>query len=552
MEPRMKRGIVFNNQNAILLFFAIIVGDLFLYSVAGFNPLFWLLAALSFSAIPLYLMNVRGQVFLSTIGQTAIAGLGIFLSSGFLGYESQAHFFFLILFLAYFLQPMSSTWIILGQFLYTIALLAILFFIEFDLGYPPVIPEQNMIVQQAFVVFYSAIIITILAYIYRSLYVYNLSLLTKYSKNTKELLEITNKQMSELDKSRKLLKAIYDNIDYAIFIEDLDANVILDCNQRALQLFECEENDIIGKSDLQLFKDLRSEDMSEIINELEKNEVWTGQRRLESLKGRAFGSNVKLVHFTMGLRKYRLWTISDISELMDSKEQLEDQFKALNTLNEELDSFVYSVAHDMRAPLATLQALGKIRTEDKKKQADQEKMAAQLIQRMESYIEDVVNYSKNQRAEVTVEPVDIEEVIQSIKEQLSYFENAEKIKLKTSFKDMEGFKSDRFRLDIILSNLISNSIRYADLTKPKPVIEVKGWRKNGSCFLEVSDNGLGIDPEHQEKIFDMFYRANTISSGSGLGLYIVKESVHKLGGEIECESAVGRGSTFTLRLPIDS
>jgi len=108
---------------------------------------------------------------------------------------------------------------------------------------------------------------------------------------------------------------------------------------------------------------------------------------------------------------------------------------------------------------------------------------------------------------------------------------------------------DVARIKVILNNLISNSIKYSDPTKDNNYYTVDMHMTTGELTLIVADNGIGIEPVYQDRIFEMFYRATESSEGSGLGLYIVKETVHKLGGTISFVSEYTQGSTFTVRLP---
>jgi signal transduction histidine kinase len=96
---------------------------------------------------------------------------------------------------------------------------------------------------------------------------------------------------------------------------------------------------------------------------------------------------------------------------------------------------------------------------------------------------------------------------------------------------------------------LSNAYRYHNYNQDGPYIQFTAERKNEFIFITVRDNGWGISVDHQEKIFDMFYRASEISAGSGLGLYIVRETLEKLGGTITVESSLGVGSAFTFSIP---
>jgi signal transduction histidine kinase len=110
-------------------------------------------------------------------------------------------------------------------------------------------------------------------------------------------------------------------------------------------------------------------------------------------------------------------------------------------------------------------------------------------------------------------------------------------------------ESDKNRLRIVMSNLIANAMRYHDLRKVERYIRVKHQMNGRVFYLKVEDNGQGIALEQHNRIFDMFYRGNEQSKGSGLGLYIVRETLTKLSGSIQLESAPGIGSTFTVKLP---
>jgi signal transduction histidine kinase len=102
---------------------------------------------------------------------------------------------------------------------------------------------------------------------------------------------------------------------------------------------------------------------------------------------------------------------------------------------------------------------------------------------------------------------------------------------------------------VIMSNLISNAIRYHDNRKDTQYIRLHAEIKDKAFYLTIEDNGQGIAVEYHNRIFDMFYRANEHSKGSGLGLYIVKEALIKLSGTIHLESAPGVGSTFIVMVP---
>jgi signal transduction histidine kinase len=129
-------------------------------------------------------------------------------------------------------------------------------------------------------------------------------------------------------------------------------------------------------------------------------------------------------------------------------------------------------------------------------------------------------------------------------------EDADRVKLEETIDQKSVFYSDPKRISIFLNNLLSNSIKYQTYSGDrKPRIDVRITTKEDKAIIIVEDNGIGIQEEYVSKIFNMFFRASEKSFGSGLGLYIVKQSVEKLGGSIQVESKLNRGTKFTVVLP---
>ena len=131
---------------------------------------------------------------------------------------------------------------------------------------------------------------------------------------------------------------------------------------------------------------------------------------------------------------------------------------------------------------------------------------------------------------------------------MKYMEGSEHITKSVEVSDTTGFFTDAYRLSVIVNNLVSNAIKYRDGSKDESVLLVNASFSPPELRLTVRDNGIGIPPEYMPRIFEMFFRATERSEGAGLGLYIVKETVEKLRGQIEVESEVGNYTTFTVTL----
>jgi signal transduction histidine kinase len=231
--------------------------------------------------------------------------------------------------------------------------------------------------------------------------------------------------------------------------------------------------------------------------------------------------------------------------------QLVENNNLLSKTNTELDRFVYSTSHDLRAPLTSVMGLINI-TERSQNPEDVTKYLAMMRDRVHSldrFIKDITDYSRNNRLEIKKEKVNIVDLAQEVWENLKFTPEAENIKFEIDIPDDLTIDSDRSRLQVIIANLISNAVRYHDSRKREQYIRLR-YQVSGRVFcIKIEDNGQGIDREYHTKIFDMFYRANEKSKGSGLGLYIVKEALMKLSGSIQLDSTPGLGTTITIKLP---
>jgi len=220
--------------------------------------------------------------------------------------------------------------------------------------------------------------------------------------------------------------------------------------------------------------------------------------------------------------------------------------------NAELDRFVYSTSHDLRAPLSSVMGLINI-TEKSREPEEMIRYLGMMRDRVTSldrFIRDITDYSRNNRLEVKREKVYLQSMVNEIWENLKFSADAETIQFKNEIPEQLFIHVDRSRLQVVLGNLISNAMRYHDNEKSEPFILVEHYITGNIICLKVADNGQGIPKEFHTKVFDMFFRANEKSKGSGLGLYIVKEAIMKLSGSIQLDSEPRAGTTFTVRLPL--
>lgn len=232
---------------------------------------------------------------------------------------------------------------------------------------------------------------------------------------------------------------------------------------------------------------------------------------------------------------------------------LSEQNARLNKVNKEIDSFVYSVSHNLRAPLASILGLVQVARQEMKTEEFDAALYLSLIERsilkLDDTIKEILEYSRNERTEFVVEKIDMNALVTDCLERIQYLKGFNTLEKLVDIKEAAPFYSDAHRLTIVLSNLFSNAVKYMDDSKKPNVLKVSVLVNPENTTIEVMDNGIGIAPSQLPKIFNMFYRGTEKSDGPGLGLYIVKEMVKKLGGSIFVSSDYGLSTTFTINLP---
>lgn len=220
----------------------------------------------------------------------------------------------------------------------------------------------------------------------------------------------------------------------------------------------------------------------------------------------------------------------------------------LEKSNVELDRFVYSASHDLRAPLNSISGLLNLQRLEPHSM-DYMEMIQSRVTIMDKFIRDIIDYSRNSRTAVVKESVRLREVIDEIVDMLKISQLNHPVAFQVEVEPSLYITTDLPRLRVVLNNLISNAMKYTDVAKSDSYIQIKAWHEPAQTIVEVTDNGIGIDAALQPKIFDMFFRATTVSTGSGLGLYIVRESLEKVKGTISFQSEIGKGTRFRVVLP---
>lgn len=238
---------------------------------------------------------------------------------------------------------------------------------------------------------------------------------------------------------------------------------------------------------------------------------------------------------------------------MLANDAMRKQYEELKKINKELDSFVYSVSHNLRAPLRSVLGLINLaRMEDEKQGrlfTDYFRMMETSMNKLDETLKEILDYSRNARQDLHIERIDISKLLSDNLERMQFMPGAEQIAKKIDIREHCPLYSDRYRISVIFNNIISNAIKYYDKYKEEHYLRIFIEVKPDAVHMEFEDNGIGIDREYLNKVFDMFFRATQNNEGAGLGLYIVQEAVEKLRGKVTIKSELHKGTTFIIDIP---
>jgi two-component system sensor histidine kinase/response regulator len=242
--------------------------------------------------------------------------------------------------------------------------------------------------------------------------------------------------------------------------------------------------------------------------------------------------------------------ISSAMDLYNTRLLLLEKNIQLEKAYNELDKFVYSASHDMRAPLMSI--LGIIRLaklENNPNPAQYCNLIEQSVLKLDDFIRKIIDYYKNNRFQDTIEDIKWETLIHYCIEANRYLHSSQRLKFQTDINQNGPYRSDKMKWMIILNNLISNAIKYQRPNADPAIVSITVHSTPSEVTIRVEDNGEGIKQSDLDNIFKMFYRSSHVSSGSGIGLYIVKEAVNKLNGSISVMSELGTGTIFQITVP---
>jgi two-component system, sensor histidine kinase len=242
-------------------------------------------------------------------------------------------------------------------------------------------------------------------------------------------------------------------------------------------------------------------------------------------------------------------------EIQTNLQELSSTNQQLQLINADLDNFIYTASHDLKAPISNIEGLMNLlmrhlSDEDLKKEMVKKTltMISASVERFKLTIRDLTDIAKLQKEAVETSLINVLEVLEEVKLDLQTTIEAANAQLNIQVDDCHQLHFSHKNLHSILYNLLSNALKYRSPER-QPQINISCDKEEGQLILRVQDNGLGIKEKDLKKIFSMFTRLHTHVEGSGVGLYLVKRILDNAGGKLEVESREGEGSTFTVYFP---
>jgi PAS domain S-box-containing protein len=373
----------------------------------------------------------------------------------------------------------------------------------------------------------------------------------------------------KLRRERALLRGLIDSIPDLIFFKDTQS-VFLGCNKAFESHFGVSEKDLVGRTDITLV----SPEVAAFYQKMDRQMLAAGESRHteewipDCRNGGGFFDTLKTPYF--GPTGSVLGLIG-ISRDITDRRRIEEEVRRLNTdlerrvaertaqleaANRELEAFSYSVSHDLRSPLRTLDGFSQAVLEDYGEQLPEEglrylRTIREGAQRMGALIDDLLTFSRLGRAPLNKELVRTDDLVRSVLEDLGAFSRPN---LELDVRQLPPCMGDPALLRQVWINLVSNALKYSQRKVPAR-IEIGFGERNGKSVYFVRDNGAGFDMRYAGKLFGVFQRLHRAEDyeGTGVGLAIVQRIVQRHGGEIWAEAVPDQGATFYFYLqPVPS
>jgi PAS domain S-box-containing protein len=353
-------------------------------------------------------------------------------------------------------------------------------------------------------------------------------------------LSASEKSVQEMIKTESLLKELFENRRNVVIVTDESYNIRY-ASATVEAIFGVNPLSILGRNGFDFVHESRRKEWRECLEHANGN--GSGEITLRTNNGDEIYFDVTVTnHVDHDEIRGMVVFMYDVTDRRELQKKLEKE-------NHQLDHVIYKTTHDLRAPLRS--ALGLIQVAELEPANYQRYLALikSSLVRLDAMIEEMNNLFKNEKLAIQNDRIDVRQMVDREIENLNNMPEAQDIRFDVFVDGDVPFYSDPLRVTTIVSNLLSNAIKYSDPHKIQKYIQVSAHVFADRLFITFEDNGIGIEAEHIGKIFDLFYRANADKKGSGLGLYIVKDTVDRLKGKVYVKSKRGESTSFTVTLP---
>lgn len=362
------------------------------------------------------------------------------------------------------------------------------------------------------------------------------------------------------EENARILKDLSD-LKYAIDQSSIvgitdQKGIILDANENFCKISGYERDELIGSSHFIINSGYHQKGyFKEMWRTISSGKVWKGEIKNRAKGGKEYWVDTTIVPFLNEMGKpYQYFAIrTEITDKKNAEEQLSRSNEQLLVANKELESFSYSVSHDLRAPLRAINGYTTILKEDYASVLDEEgnrilSVITNSAIVMGQLIDELLAFSRLGKQKLLKVELDVGPIVQLIVNELRDVYLG--VEFRLSIDITAKLFADNTMIRLVIMNLISNAIKYSS-KKEQPNIKVSCKTEKGKTVFTVQDNGAGFDMKYYNKLFGVFQRlhSNADFEGTGVGLAIVERVINKHGGKVWAESVLDQGSTFSFSLP---
>ncbi|MGB3587386.1 MAG: PAS domain-containing sensor histidine kinase [Tunicatimonas sp.] len=343
----------------------------------------------------------------------------------------------------------------------------------------------------------------------------------------------------------KYVASIVKGIADMVLIFDQDCKVVY-ANQKAGDLLQTVPEDLVGSNICEFFPDKQSEFLQALLQEaMEKDQVYNRSTLFQFKSGKKIPVSISFSTLALDdeLEGYML--------VAKDNRHLTQATDALKQKNEQLARLFYRMSHDLQGPLASIQGLLEL---TKMEVSDTQEITTYLTHIQSST--DKLKYTlqglmqlQYEEEESAVTKVSVRHLLETVIDDLDDYPGREEVLVHVTANTKHTTTTDEHILTSILKGIVENSIKFRKTNASDTVIKVSVRAYKEGIKIKVKDNGLGMDRAMQQRAFDMFYRGHGHVKGSGLGLYVAKTAIEKLGGEIVIKSQPFLGTEVSIYIP---